>query len=96
MTDESGAPDEGAKGRLAPTPLQQALLKNLAAGKREPLGPAKTLRPAAHFPKKYSVEGLEERFRFNCQRIWHQSHWSLWMFFPGLPFGRWRAFAKSR
>jgi hypothetical protein len=51
MTDESGAPDEGAKGRLAPTPLQQALLKNLAAGKREPLGPAKTLRPAAHFQR---------------------------------------------
>jgi integrase len=62
MTDGSGPPGEGAKGRLALTPFETAWRKHNVAGKREPLSEA----------------GLRERYDLNCERIWCASHWSVW------------------
>jgi hypothetical protein len=53
MTGESAPPDKGAEGRLTLTDEQEAALKDLAAGKGEPLALAKVLQPVAHFLETY-------------------------------------------
>jgi hypothetical protein len=51
MTNESGPPEEGAKGRPALTAQQEAALKQLAAGEGDPFAIAEILRPVAHLLK---------------------------------------------